>query len=70
MLEENFLGNEGSLGPSRESGHRGSVTQRYSYAGVFIGQLDSVSSPQTVEILLEEIQRDSRLGVVYGSFRP
>ena len=34
--------------------------------GVFIGQLDSddLLLPEAVEIMLEEIQRDSRLGVV------
>ena len=39
--------------------------------GVFIGQLDSddLLLPEAVEIMLEEIQKDSRLGVVYGSFQ-
>ena len=39
--------------------------------GVFIGQLDSddLLLPDAVEIMLEEIQRDTRLGVVYGSFQ-
>jgi chondroitin synthase len=39
--------------------------------GVFIGQLDSddVLLPEAVEIMLEHIQRETRLGVVYGSFQ-
>ena len=39
--------------------------------GVFIGQLDSddLLLPRAVEILLEEIQKDTRVGVVYGSFQ-
>ena len=39
--------------------------------GVFIGQLDSddILLPEAVEIMLEEIQRDTRIGLVYGSFQ-
>ena len=39
--------------------------------GVFIGQLDSddLLLPEAVEIMLEEIQKDTRVGVVYGSFQ-
>jgi len=39
--------------------------------GVYIGQLDAddILMPDAVEILLEEIQKDTRLGVVYGSFQ-
>ena len=39
--------------------------------GVFIGQLDSddLLLPDAVEILLEQIQKDTRYGVAYGSFQ-
>lgn len=39
--------------------------------GVFIGQLDSddLLLPEAVEVMLEEIQKDTRIGVVYGSFQ-
>ena len=39
--------------------------------GVFIGQLDSddLLLPDAIQIMLEEIQRDTRIGVVYGSFQ-
>jgi chondroitin synthase len=39
--------------------------------GVFIGQLDSddVLLPEAIDLLLEQIQSDTRIGVVYGSFQ-
>ena len=39
--------------------------------GVYIGQLDSddLLQPFAVEILLNRIQRESRLGVIYGSYQ-
>ncbi|MEL0190388.1 MAG: glycosyltransferase, partial [Candidatus Poseidoniales archaeon] len=39
--------------------------------GVFIGQLDSddILLPEAVEIMVERIQSDTRIGVAYGSFQ-
>ncbi|MGB0165200.1 MAG: glycosyltransferase family 2 protein, partial [Candidatus Thalassarchaeaceae archaeon] len=39
--------------------------------GVFIGQLDSddILLPEAVEIMVEKIQSDTRIGVAYGSFQ-
>lgn len=73
ILEENFLGNPRVRWVHQQNqGIGGSSNSAVQLCrGVFIGQLDSddVLLPEAVEILLEEIQRDSRIGVAYGSFQ-
>lgn len=72
-LEENFLGNPRVRWVHQENQGIGGASNSAVQLcrGVFIGQLDSddVLLPDAVEILLDEIQKDSRIGVAYGSFQ-
>ena len=73
QLERNFLDNPRVRWAFQENQGIGgaSNTAVQLCRGVFIGQLDSddLLLPEAVEIMLEEIQRDTRIGVVYGSFQ-
>ena len=73
QLEDNFLENPRVRWAVQENQGIGgaSNTAVQLCRGVFIGQLDSddLLLPEAVEIMLEEIQRDTRIGVVYGSFQ-
>ncbi len=72
-LEENFLGNPRVRWVHQQNQGIGGASNSAVQLcrGVFIGQLDSddILLPNAVEILLEEIQRDTRIGVAYGSFQ-
>jgi chondroitin synthase len=72
-LEENFIGNPRVRWVHQENQGIGGASNSAVQLcrGVFIGQLDSddILLSDAVEILLEEIQKDTRLGVVYGSFQ-
>jgi chondroitin synthase len=73
QLEANFLENPRVRWSSQENQGIGgaSNTAVQMCRGVFIGQLDSddVLLPEAVEIMVEGIQKDSRVGLVYGSFQ-
>jgi len=73
QLESNFMDNPRVRWAYQENQGIGgaSNTAVQMCRGVFIGQLDSddLLLPEAVEIMLEEIQRDTRIGVAYGSFQ-
>jgi len=72
-IEDNYLHNPRVRWVHQENEGIGSASNSAIQLcrGVFIGQLDSddLLLPDAIEILVEEIQRDTRLGVVYGSFQ-
>ena len=73
QLEKNFLDNPRVRWTFQENQGIGGASNSAVQLcrGVFIGQLDSddILLPEAIEIMLEHIQRDTRLGVVYGSFQ-
>ncbi|MED5350298.1 MAG: glycosyltransferase [Candidatus Thermoplasmatota archaeon] len=73
VLEAKFLGNPRVRWVFQENQGIGgaSNTAVQMCRGVFIGQLDSddLLMPNAVEAMLSEIQKDTRIGVVYGSFQ-
>ena len=73
IIENNFLDNPRVRWLYQENQGIGgaSNTAVQMCRGVYIGQLDSddILLPNAIEMMLREIQSDTRIGVVYGSFQ-